>query len=64
MRLLYDTGSDKPMINSDNGMTIYDKSKRISSTILFLTGQIPELQYFVKFLKKIIDMERVPQDIL
>ena len=52
------------MINSDNGMTIYDKSKRISSTILFLTDQIPELQYFVKFLKKIIDMERVPQDIL
>jgi len=37
------------MINYDNGMTIYDKSKRISSTILFLTGQTLELQYFVKF---------------
>lgn len=52
------------MTDSDNGMAIYDKSKRISSTISFLTGQIPELQYFVKFFKKIIDMERVPQDIL
>ncbi|WP_187759407.1 hypothetical protein [Streptococcus sanguinis] len=52
------------MTDSDNGMTIYAISKRISSTILFLTGQTLELQYFVKFLKKIIDMERVPQDIL
>jgi hypothetical protein len=40
------------MINYDNGMTIYDISKSISSTISFLTGQILELQYLVKFLKK------------
>lgn len=37
------------MTDSDNGMAIYDKSKHISSTILFLTGQTLELQYFVKF---------------
>jgi len=37
------------MTDSDTPMTIYDKSKRISSTILFLTGQTLELQYFVKF---------------